>query len=122
MYLSRCGDNVLIDVDIYLCYFAASALGDTVCGNLAGCEAAVCNYMSNKANHAIFDNGYPTDFPGVWDWLIERTTLVRIYYNDGGNNWVVNTGWLESRIHCDWDGVTCSSSDRVTGLALENNH
>ena len=38
-----------------------------VCNNLASSEAAVCNYISNKANHAIFDNRYPEDFPGVWD-------------------------------------------------------
>ena len=68
-YLDGCCDNVLIDVDIYLNYFAASALGDANCNNLGDSEASVCDYMSNKANHAIFVNGYPTDFPGIWDWL-----------------------------------------------------
>ena len=56
--------NAMIDVDIYLNKFAAATLGDDVCGHhFDGSEANVCTFMSNKANHAIFDNGYPTDFP-----------------------------------------------------------
>ena len=66
-YVSGCCQDILTNVDIYLSYFASFVLEAAVCNNLASSEAAVCNYISNKANHAIFDNRYPEDFPGVWD-------------------------------------------------------
>ena len=75
-YLDGCCDNILIDVDIYLNKFATAVLGDANCNNLGGSEANVCNYMSNKANHAIFANGYPEDFPGIWDWLKVSLTVM----------------------------------------------
>jgi len=121
VYLNGCCDNVLIDVDIYLNELAASEFGDANCNNLGGTETFVCSYMSNKANHAIFDNGYPEDLPGVWDWLKDRTILARLYLNGGGSTWALHTGWLENGNHCTWEGVTCSSSERVTELVLEKN-
>ena len=44
-----------------------------------------------------------------------------MYYNDGGDNWVVNTSWAENENHGTWEGVTCSSTSDVSELALENN-
>ena len=70
VYLAGCCDNVLVDVDIYLAEFAEAVLGSSNCGSLGGTESDVCNYMSNKANHAVFNSGYPTSFNGdLWDWL-----------------------------------------------------
>lgn len=72
-YFSGCCDNVLYNVDIYLNEFATAVLGDSNCANLGGIEettVSVCEYMMNKANHDIFNSGYPYDFNGnVWQWL-----------------------------------------------------
>lgn len=72
-YLNSCCDDLLVDVDLYLQEFATAVFGDANCVNLDSTETEVCNYMISKNNHAIFTNGFPTDFPGVWDWLKVRT-------------------------------------------------
>ena len=71
-YQTGCCDNILYDVDIYLNKFAAAVLGNTDCQALGGTETTVCDYMTNPTNHDIFANGYPEDFPGVWNWLQVR--------------------------------------------------
>ena len=71
-YLEGCCDEILINVDIYLSYFAFYVLGDDNCANLGGTETSVCEYMINKDNHDIFVDGYPLDFPDVWSWLKVR--------------------------------------------------
>ena len=71
-YLEGCCDEILINVDIYLNYFAYFILGDEDCANLVGTEVSVCEYMKNKDNHDIFATGYPLDFPDVWGWLKVR--------------------------------------------------
>ena len=68
-YLPGCCDEILYDVDIYLNNFATSVWGDANCQNLDASEATVCTYMTSKARHDIFTNGFPEDFPGVWNWL-----------------------------------------------------
>jgi len=120
-YLAGCCDDISYDVDIYLNEFAAAILGDSDCQALGGTEISVCDYMTNKANHDIFANGYPEDFPGgVWEWLKERAVLVRMYLNTSGSTWSVNDGWFGSTNHCSWAGVTCTTSNQVTNLALDN--
>ena len=73
-YSDGCCDKILIDMDIYLNYFAQAILGDDNCANLSGTEINVCNYMNNKNNHALFVNGYPEEVVGVWEWLKVRLT------------------------------------------------
>ena len=51
----------------------------------------------------------------------ERTILARMYLNDGGAAWSAKTGWLGNGDHCTWEGVACSITNSVTGLALANN-
>merc|ERR1719469_308292 len=82
--------------------------------------------MNNKANHAIFVNGYPYDLNDsgndkTWDWLKERTILVRMYLNDNGITWTKKTGWNGSGDHCSWEGVGCSTDLKVEQLILDNN-
>ena len=123
VYLDGCYDNVLVDVDIYLNEFVAIVLGDVNgnCNDLNGKESEVCKYIKNQANHAIFNNGYPEDNSNLWDWLKERTILVRMYLNDGGDGWSTKTNWLGSGDHCTWQGVACSVDSIVTGPTLDNN-
>lgn len=68
-YLDGCCDNVLINMDIYLSYFALATFGDDNCSNLIETERLTCEYMSDKNNHELFAYGYPEEVPGVWDWL-----------------------------------------------------
>jgi hypothetical protein len=68
-YLAGYCDNILIDVDIYLEEFAISEFGNANCNSLGGTETPVCNYMVEKTNHAVFGNGYPSEFGGLWEWL-----------------------------------------------------
>ena len=51
----------------------------------------------------------------------ERTILARMYLNDNGAAWSRNTDWLGTGDHCSWEGVTCSTTNIITDLALDNN-
>lgn len=44
-----------------------------------------------------------------------------MYLNTAGGSWITNNAWLGSDNHCSWQGVTCSASNSVTELNLENN-
>ena len=69
-YLTGCCDTVEIDIDIYLSKFTTAVLGDSNCASFIGSESSVCEYMSDRADHDIFDNGFPTNFAGdVWNYL-----------------------------------------------------
>ena len=46
---------------------------------------------------------------------------MRMYLNNNGANWSVNTGWSGSGDHCSWQGVTCSTDKKVTALSLGGN-
>jgi len=121
-YLPGCCHNILIDVAIYLNHFAAAVLGDAKCRRLSGSESDVCRFMSDQANHAIFDNGYPQDFNGnVWQWVMERAILTRLYYTTGGKSWTTNTSWLTKNDHCDWHGIVCTESNSIKEINLESN-
>eukprot|EP00560_Eucampia_antarctica_P006455 CAMPEP_0197823512 /NCGR_PEP_ID=MMETSP1437-20131217/862_1 /TAXON_ID=49252 ORGANISM="Eucampia antarctica, Strain CCMP1452" /NCGR_SAMPLE_ID=MMETSP1437 /ASSEMBLY_ACC=CAM_ASM_001096 /LENGTH=121 /DNA_ID=CAMNT_0043422731 /DNA_START=84 /DNA_END=445 /DNA_ORIENTATION=- len=89
---------------------------------LSGTEVNVCDFITSQSNHAIFVNGYPNDFDGnVWDWLKERAILVRMYLNNGGNDWAQKSGWLGIDNHCDWEGVACTAASSVASVNLQNN-
>lgn len=117
-----CCDNIAIDIDVYLNDFILSTFGNANCENSAGYESDVCNFMSNKENHALFVNGYPVDFEGnVWSWLKERSTLIRMYLNDAGDNWNEKSGWMSSDDHCSWYGIACTETSNVLEINMEGN-
>jgi len=122
-YSEGCCDVVLIDVDIYLNYFTEMTLGSDNCNSLSGVNADICDFMSDKTNHNIFEGGYPgNDFDGdVWTFLKEREIVLRMYLNNGGTVWTHNSDWLGSDSHCDWYGVTCSTVSSIIELDLEYN-
>ena len=43
---------------------------------------------------------------------------MRMYLNNNGANWSVNTGWSGSGDHCSWQGVTCNADKEVAQLSL----
>ena len=45
---------------------------------------------------------------------LDRLALVALYESTDGDNWWTNDGWLSDTHHCDWYGITCDSSNRVT--------
>jgi len=121
-YADGCCDIVTINVDTYLSDFVATMFGESTCGNLEGKEADACTFISNKANHDIFTDGYPSDFEGnIWSFLKERTILVRMYLNDNGESWVENKDWMKNSNHCLWQGVLCTSTQSISSLSLPMN-
>ena len=54
--------------------------------------------------------------------LIQRYSLIVLYYATNGANWFDNEGWLSDSDECDWYGVTCNDSGFVTGLQLDGNN
>ncbi len=88
VYLEGCCDDLTIDVDVYLREVAQAILGDEKGDSGTSTESIVSDYIPNKDNHDNFANGYQTDFAGdVWNWLKERSILVKTYFNNGGNSW-----------------------------------
>ena len=41
--------------------------------------------------------------------------------SNDGENWISKGNWLGTIDHCSWAGVTCSASQKVKELTLQNN-
>jgi hypothetical protein len=50
----------------------------------------------------------------------ECEALVALYNSTNGDNWRINSGWLETNTPCSWHGVTCSGG-YVSRLSLSYN-
>ena len=48
--------------------------------------------------------------------LLERFTLVLLYFATRGDNWPYRAGWLSNQHFCDWEGVICNESQHVSEL------
>eukprot|EP00980_Cylindrotheca_fusiformis_P009969 scaffold2203_cov106-Cylindrotheca_fusiformis.AAC.3 len=57
--------------------------------------------------------------------LIERFSLVTLYFATGGENWIVHDPnriyWMNDSSHCDWYGIDCDENGSVTDLYLYDN-
>ena len=79
-YVDGCCDTLLFDTDTYLQNFVSVAFGNGDCTKLVGTEVEVCSFMRNKANHALFNQGYPYNFNGnVWNWLKVSFTTALLF-------------------------------------------
>eukprot|EP00980_Cylindrotheca_fusiformis_P011479 scaffold2663_cov73-Cylindrotheca_fusiformis.AAC.1 len=45
--------------------------------------------------------------------LLERFSLVTLYYSTDGEHWYFTSRWLSTIAHCDWYGIRCDGSGRV---------
>mmetsp|Transcript_22197 Transcript_22197/g.62985 ORF Transcript_22197/g.62985 Transcript_22197/m.62985 type:complete len:529 (-) Transcript_22197:215-1801(-) len=55
--------------------------------------------------------------------LLERWTIVSLYFQLNGNNWTTKTNWLNPKIdHCEWHGIVCNILGQVTNLEWNNNN
>jgi hypothetical protein len=57
--------------------------------------------------------------------LIERYTLVLLYFATEGDLWTVTLEWLSDLSICDWFGVACTLDGFVSDLVLgkwQRNH
>eukprot|EP00980_Cylindrotheca_fusiformis_P012327 scaffold3017_cov81-Cylindrotheca_fusiformis.AAC.4 len=52
--------------------------------------------------------------------LIERFSLVTIYFASDGENWNFQSLWLSILSHCEWYAINCDENGRVTALTLQN--
>ena len=48
--------------------------------------------------------------------LLQRYTLLVLWFYTNGTTWANNTKWLVDPNECDWHGVTCSSSTSEDGV------
>lgn len=52
----------------------------------------------------------------------EREGLIALYQQTGGDNWINNTGWLDTAgTECSWFGIRCSDDGHIKRIALGNN-
>ncbi len=53
----------------------------------------------------------------------ECAALDALYQNSSGDQWLDNSGWLDSSTPCSWYGITCNEAgNHVTELMLANNN
>ena len=53
----------------------------------------------------------------------ERFILATYYYNNGGDDWVNNSGWLTAAAHCtNWFGIKCDSNGMVEEIQHNENN
>ena len=48
--------------------------------------------------------------------------LVSLYNSTNGDNWISNTGWLQTNTPCSWYGVECEGGNNVLGIRLRDNN
>eukprot|EP00581_Thalassiosira_minuscula_P017724 CAMPEP_0183720730 /NCGR_PEP_ID=MMETSP0737-20130205/13260_1 /TAXON_ID=385413 /ORGANISM="Thalassiosira miniscula, Strain CCMP1093" /LENGTH=1706 /DNA_ID=CAMNT_0025950645 /DNA_START=265 /DNA_END=5385 /DNA_ORIENTATION=- len=52
----------------------------------------------------------------------EKDHLSKFYESTRGQNWLINTNWLSDQIDkCNWYGLECDFSGRVSGISLPSN-
>lgn len=59
----------------------------------------------------------PTEEP----MYAEYNTLVVFYNSTGGENWLVNDGWLGNSSPCTWHGIKCKNNQVVQLALIDNN-
>ena len=52
----------------------------------------------------------------------DRAILVDFYNSTNGPGWTNKTNWLQGDSPCNWFGVTCDGTGRVTQIGLSNNN
>ena len=60
--------------------------------------------------------------------ILQRFSLITLYYSTGGDDWHRNQGWLRTNVdECDWEGIACGLGRSelgyrpITEIVLENN-
>lgn len=53
--------------------------------------------------------------------LVQRFLLVLLYLQLSGSSWNERLGWMTGSSECNWYGVECDSSGRVTRVSLKRN-
>jgi hypothetical protein len=67
----------------------------------------------------IPSNWAPPSGEGFW---IDRYVLASLYLETGERSWTIRNGWVASTSHCNWYGVSCDSTGRVTAVQLSANN
>eukprot|EP00554_Chaetoceros_debilis_P006099 CAMPEP_0194079904 /NCGR_PEP_ID=MMETSP0149-20130528/6024_1 /TAXON_ID=122233 /ORGANISM="Chaetoceros debilis, Strain MM31A-1" /LENGTH=531 /DNA_ID=CAMNT_0038761499 /DNA_START=253 /DNA_END=1848 /DNA_ORIENTATION=+ len=107
--------------ETFLAEWAAIYFNADSCSDLKGTDQTICDYISRLENHDTMDDDYyPLEYP-YDQWLHERTSLMRLYYNNDGNIWYDQIYWNTSTDHCTWWGITCNEDHSVTSIVMPNN-
>ncbi|MEI2688560.1 MAG: hypothetical protein V9H69_02155 [Anaerolineae bacterium] len=84
--------------------------------SLIGVDTTSLSIPAQAQGPATFDCTAVTEIPQS-----ECEALVAFYISTEGDNWINNTGWLQTSTPCTWYGLTCSEG-HVTWLELYGNH
>ena len=84
--------------------------------SLIGMDTPSLSIPAQAQGTATFDCATVTEIPQS-----ECEALVAVYTSTGGDNWIRNTGWLQTNTPCTWYGVTCGEG-HVTRLGLYGDH
>ncbi len=52
----------------------------------------------------------------------ECAALLAFFDSTNGDDWIDNTGWLQTDTPCSWHGIHCNAESHVDGLDLTSNH
>ena len=105
------------------------------------CLCELRDYVKSKTNYVIeyetgwYDTGYVMGDDvcnGVEVGMLEqpdvkrekeKQSLLHIYQDHNGENWLNSEGWLTDTPHCGWHGITCDDSEGfVTAIDLSFNN
>lgn len=54
--------------------------------------------------------------------VLQRYVLAVLYFATNGESWIDQLGFLSSANECEWTGIDCDSSGKVTSIAISGNN
>ena len=80
------------------------------------CLVWMANYKSRDMTDVEANASLHNEYPVIQDYILCLT-----YLKLDGLHWNRNDGWLEGKVSCSWDGLSCRFLSRVTHIDLPSN-
>ena len=127
------GDNQITGIASALCLKADWLNGDVGKFQCSGilCPADTFSSVGRQASSTISCESCSSGtngFMGSIECLtseqqqqnVERRMLEKLYRDMNGDNWLVNTNWMDpDESYCTWHGITCQSTSNPTVISID---
>ena len=127
------GDNQITDIASALCLQEEWLNGDVGKFQCSGilCPPGTFSSVGRQASSALVcescssgGNGFMGNVECLTSEQLQQNTqrkvLEKLYRDMNGDNWLVNTNWMDpDESYCTWYGITCQSTDNPTVISID---